>query len=203
MRKLFWAVVASALLFNPASLSAHDSQPSGYFINTNLIKQLVCKEQDGGIASGTAFYINSHTLITAEHVVADSTCEIDGKPVTMSEENVKLDYAIVKTAEDAPDPSEVLNWSCDHFNKGETYLAVGYAFGEDLVVQSLRGSNMHEDQEGFADETRLIGNDFPGMSGGPIFDSRGYVVGIVNGGDKDGRSSAVSRELGQTSLCKR
>lgn len=209
MGKIITAIVAFVLLSTSTYAVADNPQPSGYFINTDLVVQLVCTEikpnTKGGHDqyTGTAFFVGTHTLMTADHVVAGMTCTIDGKTVQITEEDQGLDYAIVTTPTSTKEPEEVLNYSCDGYKKDQEYLAVGFALGQDKVVQSLRASSSHDDQDGFESEALLVGKTFEGMSGGPIFDQRGYVVGIVNGGDKEGRASVASRELRQTSICKK
>lgn len=205
MKKLLVLIAALfSVISAPATAQAINANPSpsGYFINTDLVKQVICNVVENGHSgqvSGTAFFVRDHVLITAAHVVThDTGCTIDGQPVTITQVNTALDYAILSSP---LSPTELLNISCEGYHIGEAYLAVGYALGENLVVQPLTGSFSTETQHGFAGETRLIGKSFPGMSGGPIFNSRGFVVGIVNGGDSEGRASMVSRSLGDTSIC--
>lgn len=207
LRKLIFSVLAIFAGFS--STAALAEQPSGYFINTNLIPLVVCigASPDGqvGIFSGTAAYIGDNKFITAEHVVHGMTeCRVNGKVLVRSEDNVALDYAIFSLLDVTPQqlPQEVLNFSCTPFKKEETYLAVGYALGHDLVVQRLTGSRSTTDSPMFAGATILVGNTFTGMSGGPIFNDRGQIVGIVNGGDRTGRANMVSRSLLETSLCR-
>lgn len=209
MIKLITALAAFALLSTTTQAVADNPQPSGYFINTDLVVQLICTEikvnAKGGHDeyTGTAFFVGTHTLMTADHVVAGMTCTVGDKKVTITEEDANLDYAIVTTPASMKEPEEVLNYSCDGYKKDQEYLAVGFALGQDKVVQSLRASSSHDEQDGFEAEALLVGKTFEGMSGGPIFDRQGYVVGIVNGGDKEGRASVASRELRQTSICKK
>jgi V8-like Glu-specific endopeptidase len=192
-------------LFAAAALGAAQpntpgtAAPSGYFINAGLVREIFCTDGKD-LYSGTAWFAKDKTLVTAAHVVEHmKKCVIDRKPVTIEKLDHDADYAIIH-ADIKTD--EVLSYTCEPFKKDETYLAVGYALGETLAVQKLRGSSIKDDQEqDFKDESFLVGNSFEGMSGGPIFNMNGQVVGIVNGGDTEGRANALSRPLTDTVLC--
>ena len=103
------------------------------------------------------------------------------------------------------------------FRRDRYYLAAGYAFGARLTVHGLRygggRGHIHELKDGRPeargdDFPLLEGLAFPGMSGGPVVDLEGRLVGIVNGSNALAaphpmRASALFRDLRSTALCGR
>lgn len=175
--------------------------PSGYFINTDLVQQIVCPSPDGkGEYLGTSWFAKDGTMVTAAHVVEGMKhCTVRGKEITVTKLDHEADYAIFTVD---IHPEEVLSYTCEAFKKDEQYLAVGYALGQDKVVQPMRASSeIDTDEQDFSGEAFLVGKSYEGMSGGPIFNMQGQVVGIVNGGDGEGRAQALSRSLTETALC--
>lgn len=199
MASILALIGAISLAFNPLFGASSVVPPSGYFIDLDLVQRIECK-QGTDTYSGTGWFYKDQSLVTAAHVVEGmNSCTIQGKTVTVTKLDHDADYALL-TVESHP--SEVLSFTCEPFHKDAKYFAVGYALGEDFVVQPLRGSIENSDDEsGFRGESLLVGKSFAGMSGGPIFNEAGQVVGLVNGGDKEGRSSVVSRSLVDTTLC--
>lgn len=186
-----------AVVFGLSSASA-EPNPSGYYINLDLVKKVVCPKGDETYL-GTAFFVGPNKLMTASHVIHDLECTIDGKPITVLEDNVALDYAVV-TYEAGN--VEYMNIACEQFTKGRVYLGVGWALGADFAVQRFVASDSREDQKEFVGQIRLVGKSFPGMSGGPIIDDKGFVVGLTSGGDGDGRAIMVTRPMLDTSACR-
>lgn len=185
---------ASAASSVPPVVDVDDAKPSGYFIPLNLVVQIRC-----GDFVGTGSRINSRTIITATHVIRPGGCSVGGNPVTAVFEQPGQDFAVVRT--EAPADDRIVT-SCAGYADGGEYFAVGYAFGKDFVVQRLAGSKSRVRGDGkFNGLTLLRGNTYPGMSGGPIVNDRGEIVGIVNAGPRSGYSVTLSRALADTYLC--
>lgn len=177
IKKIFAAVLAWATLASP--------HVEAKVIKTEPVVQVVCEDR-----KGTAVKIGDDSYITAAHVAVASGCEIDGTPVVNVEVDTARDYAIVR----GPSSRRSAKYSCRGFLPDTEYLGVGYAFGwKNLTYQPLRSSGFKV----VGEPTQMFtGEVIPGMSGGPVFDRSGAVVGIVNM-----RWPARSLPLKETSLC--
>lgn len=173
---------AAALVAAPVPASA----PDALFVHIPAIHQVVCNE-----GLGTAFEAGGW-MISVAHVTSLHGCHIGNMPVFPKPEG-ELDFSTIAL------PANGFRINCQGFRDGEIYWAVGYAQG--LPIQrmiTLVGTGEH-DPNG---EAILIGYPtvIPGMSGGPIIDSGGRVVGTVNMYAIDYPLS-FSRELKDTSVC--
>jgi len=144
---------------------------------------------------GTVFRIDADTFLTAEHV-SDGGCTVNGEPVEVTEATEELDFAILATAQ----KGHGLPISCEGFRPGQYYFAAGYAFGWPLQRTVMVRAHAQKHYTGL---TILFGPELfvGGMSGGPVMDAKGRVVGIVNARNEEYHVS-FSRELKDTSLCK-
>lgn len=153
------------------------------------------------VSSGTAFLLNTGFIVTARHciksqkpseldVVYDdgSTCELVNHweirtHVKYAEfnDNIELDWA---SCEKAISIKNCPGLSCDAkyaVQCDEMVTAYGYAGGDSRLrriearVVDVSGSNVFVDRPFIS-----------GMSGGPVFNSRGDVIGIVAKGSEEG-----------------
>jgi S1-C subfamily serine protease len=160
---------------------------------------------------GTGVVISEDTMMTADHVIAGQTgCHDDetGETFEVVYKNASQDFAILRYTKTKH--KHWLKVSCDGFTDTGTYYALGYAgVGTgDLSMFRLRATNEvapegSKDQRSGTDFTGtrvLDGTVIPGMSGGPIVDIRGRVVGINNATANNFRM-ALSREVKTTLLC--
>lgn len=132
-------------------------------------------------------------MISVNHVTSLHGCFIDGQPAVPHPED-NLDFSTIDL------PAKGLRINCEGFKDNEIYWAVGYAWGGPVQrVITLVGTGQKDSSTG---EAILLGNPtvIPGMSGGPILNSRGEVVGTVNQYSPMFPLS-LSRELRDTSLC--
>lgn len=183
--KLLLALVAPAMLSNAP---VPEAMPYA------AIKLVRC-----GRATGTAFQIGPDTLMTAQHVTANGPCSIDGEPVETVKENASLDYAILRGK-----GSAVLRISCERPRKGRVYRGIGYAGGTyrmDARLTGKRGYFLNLRQLSLWGMSMFDGNSIPGMSGGPILDSSGRVVALINAGNHR-LNSTLGRAMADTSLCR-
>jgi S1-C subfamily serine protease len=203
---MFRLAFATLIFLSLAAYTCFASTPTqnGYFINLNTIKLIQCVTEDGHY-EGTGFVIAKDRVVTANHVIYGATaCVIDHKPVKLISHETDLDVAVLEV-DLGPNPA-VLPFSCDGYQEGETYFSIGYAHGLDFAMTKLIGTGDFTDIGG-DDEYPYAGNHFskitgiviPGMSGGPIIDTNGRVVGINN--LSDGGDVGLSRSLADTSLC--
>ena len=186
------SAVAAALFLAAPSPAAMPEQPGSarwYPHNPAAIVRLECHEPDGGGAIGTGVKVGRHTYITAAHVVDGRQCYINGVPVLVTQSGgEKLDYAVFL----GPENDVMIPATCDGYRAGQSYLARGYAFGgyaanaEPWIATRIPWGPL-EMFSGFA---------APGMSGGPVMDKRGRVIGIVNT-----RNPSMSLPLDHTPLC--
>lgn len=187
MAVLLRALGLPALAFSLVSATPPDSK---LFVNYPLVHKVSCDE-----GSGTAFRIGKNHWLSVAHVATLSHCEIDGRKVVVTEIDGKHDFARL----DGESSGNGFRVNCSGFIPGHWYWAVGHAkglpFQTALAVYATyaRGGN---------GKRVLIGEyDFiPGMSGGPVLDELGQVVGTVNA-FIPGTPISLSRELKETSIC--
>lgn len=179
--KLLLAII---LVATPVRASA----PIALFTGISTIHQVTCAE-----GKGTAFEAGGH-MISVDHVTSLHGCFIDGKPVVATPEG-NLDFSTIDL------PANGMKVNCGGFKNNGIYWAIGYSWGRSVQqVIMLVGTGQKEESTGNA---ILIGYPtvIPGMSGGPIINSKGEAVGTIN------RYSpffplSMSRALKDTSLCK-
>jgi hypothetical protein len=176
-------LLAAALAAMPVPASDADAM----FVNLSAVHQVFCAE-----GRGTAFEAGGR-MISVNHVTSLSNCHIGSDPVVPTPEG-DLDFSTIAL------PAQGFRVNCEGFKNGEYYWAVGYADGNPIQrVTTLVGTGERDPGNG---EALLLGDPtvIPGMSGGPIFNSAGEVVGTVNMYSQIFPIS-LSRELKDTSLC--
>lgn len=169
------------------------STPTPFFIDGNIIPRITCP---AARAMGSGVVIASDRVLTAAHVIRDEAgprqCTVEGMAATVS--RIDGDFAELKL--DASTPFRGI-LSCDGFKEGGDYFAAGYALNlPRITIQALIGSRT---KAGRLTITR--GSVTPGMSGGPIFDTHGRVVGIVNAYSEKGLARAYGTALKDTFIC--
>ncbi len=131
--------------------------------------------QCGPSARGTAFWIAPTRLVSAEHVTRNGPCRtLDGDPLPGVREDPVHDIAELR----GPDIGRHLTIRCAGFREGRAYFATGYAQG--LYRHTSRLIATRHRDGGASGLQVLLGQVFPGMSGGPVVDTRGRVTGIVS-----------------------
>lgn len=162
-------------------------------INYPLVHQVLCKE-----GAGTAFRIGPRRFLSVAHVTTLHNCTIDKAPITVIEQDGNNDFSIVEAG---PPQRYAVKVSCEGFKTFEWYWAVGYAYGLPFQTVVALNATAFDADNG---ERILTGrySVIPGMSGGPILNGRGEVVGTVNMYDP-ARPISLSRSLKDTSVCKK
>lgn len=172
--------------------------PTPWLIDHDTIPRISCI-LPGAMGTGTGIVIDSDRVITAKHVVERGLCSVDGNEIESIHPLIGTqDFVEIKLKRPAFQIRALL--SCDGFKEGEEYLATGYALsGHKAVTQLVLGSKTKDN----GSRTYLRGSFTPGMSGGPVSDLRGRIVGIVNAYSLHGVTLAYSIALKETHICQR
>lgn len=148
---------------------------------TVRIRNIPC---GGGVATGTGFLIDDHTLVTNRHVVQDAasieleTWDGDQLDAEVLAVGGLADLAIVEVNRGV---GESAHLAAEDPEIRENVTAIGYAEGGpqrfttghiiDYVTDSRLGS--------FGQIMRITNEIHPGNSGGPLIADTGEVVGVV------------------------
>lgn len=182
-------LVAIAALLMAAPGPPLDMEFQGdYAHDPAAIVLIYCQRATGGV-TGSAFKVSETTYITAHHVVAGGICAVGNAPVQITSLDEKRDYATFI----GPASPAMLKPSCDGFRPGTVYAARGYPGGSSYNIFTPWLA-MRAVWKGFG---VFAGEAIGGMSGGPLLDPQGRVVGVVVM-----KHPARSMSLSNTGYCK-
>lgn len=178
-----------------------------YEINLSLIRRIRCYDPiSEKMALGTSFIISHGTMITAAHVLR-GYCVDDytGKPVWIGYNDEDSDFAILNFIQESPIP-QYIQFSCKGYQPRQIYRAVGFFHGKELRETTLKSREVTTHSKAIIDGKKrknlriFDGALYSGMSGGPVFDQHGVVIGI-NTATNPNEKLAFSRDLRDTVLC--
>lgn len=136
------------------------------------------------LSTGSGFAIDSHTVVTNRHVVADSAVlqvsTYDGRDIAVGGASTAslADLAVLRTAEELPSQQEL---SSDDPKVGDPVTVVGYPLGGELTVTTgtVIGATTDPLHESLGEVLVTDAQVEPGSSGSAVLDSEGRVVGVV------------------------
>lgn len=190
------AKLALAGVYALGLLPLPDSEfPPTIFTHHAYVEKVSCN-----YASGTAFKIKDGRWLTVAHVADNEGCTIDGKPITVLEMDGANDFAIIDVPDNRQGGIEV---NCNGYSNYMWYWGVGHGRGySNPQIVSVRYNAwltfLGSKKWGIMEGNRFV----PGMSGGPVLDHAGRVVGLVNAYGIYQRIS-FSRQLRDTTVCAR
>jgi S1-C subfamily serine protease len=149
---------------------------------------MVIVNDTGGHGSGV--FIGGQYYLTASHVATGKTPRLDLKFHDGSIRKAELmwtspefDIALMRASGDGVDPA---NLSCRDVPSGESIVTKGNPFFVEFVESfgktassALRGDKRPKELHGFKASQILDTTVLPGQSGGPVFDSKGDLIGIT------------------------
>ncbi|MDM7831987.1 S1 family peptidase [Cellulomonas edaphi] len=137
-----------------------------------------------GLATGSGFAVDAHTLVTARHVVDDATSvqlsTYDGHDALATSVRVAAaaDLAVVRTRDALPAASAL---AADDPEVGDDVTVVGYPLGRALDVTTGHVTAVLDDPLDENTGVVMIADATvePGSSGSPVLDDEGHVAGVV------------------------
>lgn len=177
-----------------APFIASASMPEAVTITYHAsVVKVSCKE-----GTGSAFRTGTGALVSVNHVTSLNDCRVGDRPIEVTYSDGWLDFSVSRLPGDGPHA----RINCEGFKDGEIYFALGHARGGPQRLVTVRYSEQATEAypvKGFA---VLYGAEYfiPGMSGGPVFNRAGEVVGTVNAYNPF-LSLSFSRSLSETPLC--
>ena len=171
MKALLGLALASAPLAAnaPAVPTTTDrSMPSPFRASFETVPMVECAN-----SRGSGVRISDDIVITATHVINDSApCGVEGRPAAIAFNQPDVDFTALRVGLGQGFRAIV---SCDGIKAGQSYLALGYAFGGAANVEPLVGTNRT-----FNDgSVQMRGRVYRGMSGGGVFTGEGQLVAIT------------------------
>lgn len=184
---IFLCLISGSILLT----SADDSQLNAekiYSQYSNQVYYLKVYRADGSLKTvGSAFIIKNQKALTAAHVVKDAakvelinteTSKAQAVKIIASDE--KADLALLETT---LSPSEGLEISEVAPKHGQALYVIGYPLKDTKVITEGIVASPKALMNGQA-KLLMTATVAPGMSGGPVFNHNGQVIGLVSGSTK-------------------
>lgn len=161
-----------------ATLACHPTSSYKRMVDTVSASVVRLSYASGGVCTG--FVIAPHRVLTAGHCVGDDTTYVDGVAATVVLTDKFDDLALL----DVPTTKAPLYLRDRRVAHLESLTGIGYAFGWNVLMvwrESVVFVN-RAPYEGIATGIITQGQPIKGMSGGPIVDDAGLVVGVTQQG---------------------
>jgi S1-C subfamily serine protease len=149
-------------------------------IYATQLDQTVRIETDG---VGAGVVIAKDTILTAAHVVGDEkevTVQFRGEFIGMKGKVIKavpeLDLALVHIK--LPEGTTITPVSCKHYDAGEPTLIIGMPYGLPWVITT----GIIATDDVYGDRLLVSNKTDHGNSGGPVFNSKKELIGILLNG---------------------
>jgi hypothetical protein len=167
------------------------SQQPMDFVQYPNVHRVDCLE-----GKGTAFRIGGHHWISVAHVTALNLCQVGTEKINVTVQDGPNDFSEF----DTQSVGNGFKVNCEGFKPGQWYWAIGHAHGAPFQTQIALYATYAKAADG---KRILVGpyNVIPGMSGGPVLNAAGEVVGTVNAYNPDTPIS-LSRELKGSPVCR-
>ena len=190
---LFWGTIFTYFAFTEYRFGILVERYGGYnkffcseWLTTKKLQKSVVRVV-GGYSEGSGFFVSGDEVLTNFHVIADEPSPKiifpDGSfdtPINITA-NPENDLAILHLYKTHPDKK--YNFvSPQTLSTNEPLLSAGYPLGTDLTGETTIAKGnftaIRHDPDYFADYVQTDINVVQGMSGGPLVDQCGDVVGI-------------------------
>ena len=173
---------------------------------------LVVENADGSKSAASGFSVNDKgLLVTNRHAVREGGLPPTRIAVKFSETDKWLRAHVVRVSDgdddlavlqlDAPGPFPFVagvGTAADLPRVGQPVAIIGYPLGLDIATESgtLKGAahatlNPGTVSKSIEARTQIDGYAAQGSSGSPVFDSRGFVIGVVFGGPTEAQGRIV------------
>lgn len=187
MRKALLAAVAAIALIGSTAVATPEPAPFSVKkliekVSPSIVRVTSEREFNGEkgtyVCAGTVVHGLQHHVLTAEHCVSDNgklvPVDVDGVRATLLKVSADL---VLLSVPDLDKPS--IAFRKEHATMGEVTYAFGFGYGRPTVLMRpiiwLVTYHNNNDQE----ELVVDGPFINGMSGGPVVDADGNMLGVV------------------------
>lgn len=185
--KILPVVLACLLFIGSAPTVAYKSVIDSTILKVHEVDWYADEEVQGHCSG---IQIGVRWVLTMSHCIPDGNVDVlvDQRPVRIVKNDPKRDLALLETPEDVK-VGGVIDIRKSETHPGETVIAIGYAWDEPIFTL-IRTVGRVTDSEIFTD-----GSFIPGMSGGPVIDTDGKLVGVIWKGYRGDIGGAVSAKV--------
>lgn len=195
MKKIIASVVLALALVIPISASSVWTVVADKFSPSVVFLEAVDGQGNPtGYCSGFIINVEKKYVLTAAHCDAEKIL-VNGTPTYRMFKDARKDLMVLRaSAVDGTGPAIAL--AANNPKVGDEVAAIGFGFAlEKVMVRISHISITNLDIEGLSGPFIMVDAGFmPGQSGGPVLDSEGKLVAIVQRGS-DGLGIGVGAEV--------